>query len=203
MTDTTSEPSTTGVRADLGPETEPRSSPSEPLSAGSDLRHSANAAISKVAKTTQQAARQGADNLAQTASTLASDAQGRIKGLVGERVATGAELIGHFASSTRRAADDLDPNAPQISGLLREASARMEQFSRTVREKSIDELIGTASNYARREPAVVFGAAAVVGFALLRLFKSSSIAEPTPVTGGLRRADRDGVHDAPSILPQG
>jgi hypothetical protein len=80
----------------------------------------------------------------------------------------------------------------------------MEEFSRTVREKPIDELIETASNYTRRQPAVLFGAAAVAGIALFRLFKSSSTAEQTPITGGLRHAEHDGgVHDAPSILPQG
>jgi ElaB/YqjD/DUF883 family membrane-anchored ribosome-binding protein len=199
-----SQDSRTDACARPGSETKPLSSPSAPRSEGSELRGSASDTMSKVAETAQQGARQAADGLSQSASTLASDAQSRIKGLVNERVAMGAELIGHLAGSTRRAADDLDPNAPQISGLLRDASARMQEFSRTVRDKPVDELMETASNYARRQPAVLFGAAAVVGFALLRLFKSDSVAEQTPITSGLGAAQRDaGVHNAPSISPQG
>ena len=199
-----SQDSRTDACAHPGSETKPLSSPSESRSVGSELPRSASDTMSKVAETAQQAARQAADGLSQTASTLASDAQSRIKGLMSERLAIGAELIGHLASSTRRAADDLDPKAPQISGLLRDASARMQEFSRTVQDKPVDELIKTASNYARRQPAVLFGAAAVVGFALLRLFKSDSVAEQTPIPSGLSPAHRDaGLHEAPSISPQG
>lgn len=202
-TEVNSEPQ--GSSTDAHASSEPKSlSPSEPREVGSELPRGANETLSKVAETAQLATRLAADGLSQTASTLASDAQSRIKGLMGERVGGGAELIGRLASSTRRAAEDLDPNAPQISGFLRDASARMEEFSRTVREKPIDELIDTASTYARRQPAVVFGAAAVIGFALWRLFKSGSTAVQTPVTTDCGHARRDGgVHDSPSILPQG
>jgi hypothetical protein len=125
-----------------------------------------------------------------------------MKALLSEKVASGAEFVGQVAGSTRRTADELEQNSPQISGLLRDASARMDEFSRTLHAKSVDELVETASRYARRQPAILFGAAAVAGFALFRLLKAGS-------EGSMRRgANTDGlserrIHDSPSVLPEG
>ncbi len=47
----------------------------------------------------------------------------------------------------------------------------MDSFAAQVRDKSIDDLFQDGSDFARRQPAIVFGAAAVVGFALFRMFK--------------------------------
>jgi len=121
-----------------------------------------------------------------------------MKGLLGEKLASGAELVGQVASSTRRTADELERNSPQFSGVLRDASTRMEEFSRTLHAKSVDELVETATSYARRQPAMLFGAAAVAGFALFRLFKA---ADEGSLRGGVNTERR--IHDSPSVLPEG
>jgi len=46
----------------------------------------------KLADTAQQTAQQAAEGLRQTASSLASDTRERMKGLLGEKLASGAEL---------------------------------------------------------------------------------------------------------------
>ena len=152
----------------------------------------------KLADTAQQTAQQAAEGLRQTASSLASDTRERMKGLLGEKLASGAELVGQVASSTRRTADELERNSPQFSGVLRDASTRMEEFSRTLHAKSVDELVETATSYARRQPAMLFGAAAVAGFALFRLFKA---ADEGSLRGGVNTERR--IHDSPSVLPEG
>jgi ElaB/YqjD/DUF883 family membrane-anchored ribosome-binding protein len=126
-----------------------------------------------------------------------------MKGLLSEKVASGAELVGQVASSTRRAADDLERNSPQISGLLRDASARMTEFSRTLHAKSVDELVETVSSYARRLPAMLFGAAAVVGFAVFRLLKAGSQEGPMRRGSNTDRLSERRIHDSPSVLPEG
>jgi ElaB/YqjD/DUF883 family membrane-anchored ribosome-binding protein len=154
---------------------------------------------STLADTAQQTAQQAAEGLRQTASSLASDTRERMKGLLGERLAAGAELVGQVASSARRTADDLERNSPQFSGVLRDASARMEEFSRTLHAQSVDELVETARSYARRQPAMLFGAAAVAGFALFRLFKAAS--DKGSLRGGVNTERH--IHDSPSVLPEG
>jgi hypothetical protein len=160
--------------------------------------------VDKIGDTAQQAAAE----MKRAATSLAGDASSRMKGLVGDKVASGAELIGHVASSTRRAAEDLDPKAPQISGLLRDASDRFEEFSHTIRDKSVDELMETATAFARRQPAILFGAAALAGFALFRMFKATPLEQHKPASGssGFNPDHPHGAalhHQAPSISPQG
>jgi ElaB/YqjD/DUF883 family membrane-anchored ribosome-binding protein len=136
-------------------------------------------------------AQQAVGEAKRSASSLAAEATQRAKGALQERIVTGADLIGHMAASTRVAADSLDANAPQIAGFVREAGERMEEFSRGVRERSIDELIETSSDFARRQPAALFGAAAACGFLLFRLFKASSAADQR----------RNGGHRAGDVYP--
>jgi hypothetical protein len=91
-----------------------------------------------------------------------------------QQVASGADLVGHVADSVRSAADNLDHSAPQIANLVRGAAERVEEFSDDMRGKSVDELMRTASDFTRRQPALVFGLASLAGFVLLRVLKSSS-----------------------------
>jgi ElaB/YqjD/DUF883 family membrane-anchored ribosome-binding protein len=148
---------------------------SDSPSAFADLRSKAADAVSKVTEVAQEAAGEAK----RSAASLAAEAGARGKVMLQERVASGAELVGHVSASAKAAAESLQANAPQLAGLVREAGERMEEFSRDVRDKSIDELLRTASDFSRRQPAVLFGAAAACGFVLFRLFKAASPGGPS------------------------
>ena len=147
------------------------------------VRAKAGEAVSKLADVAQQAGSQAK----QAASSLASDANQRAKGFLNQQVASGADLVGHVADSVRSAADNLDHSAPQIANLVRGAAERVEEFSDDMRGKSVDELMRTASDFTRRQPALVFGLASLAGFVLLRVLKSSS---PDSSGEGHRSAER-------------
>jgi ElaB/YqjD/DUF883 family membrane-anchored ribosome-binding protein len=117
------------------------------------------------------AAQQMGTQAKEAATSLASEANENIKDLLNQKVAVGADLVGHVAQSARAAADNLKQNAPQLAGLVRGAADKMDEFSATARNQSIDDLFQTASDFARRQPAVVFGAAAAAGFLLFRTLK--------------------------------
>src|SRR6202007_1913416 len=119
--------------------------------AADTLRSSAADAMAKVSDVAQQAMGEAK----KSASSLASAATERAKGAVEERIAGGADLLGQVAASVRVAARELDPAAPQLAGLAREAAERIDDFSRQVREKSVDELLETSSDFARRQPAML------------------------------------------------
>src|SRR5262249_28017302 len=116
--------------------------------------------------------------------SLASAATERAKGAVEERIADGADLLGQVAASVRVAARELDPAAPQLAGFAREAAERIDDFSRQVRDKSVDQLLETSSDFARRQPAMLSGAAAAVGFLLFRMIKTTSIAASNQTGSG-------------------
>jgi ElaB/YqjD/DUF883 family membrane-anchored ribosome-binding protein len=134
-----------------------------------DVRGKAGEAVSKLADVAQQAGSQAK----QTASSLASDANQKAKGFLNQQVASGAELAGHVADSARCAADNLDQNAPQLADLVRGAAKRVEEFSRDLRGQTVEDLVRTASDFTRRQPAVVFGFASLAGFLLFRVLKSN------------------------------
>ena len=127
-------------------------------------------ATSKLSEAAQQAGSLAKEGL----SSLSSQATSTVKDVLNQQVNAGAELAGHVAESVKRAADNLDQNVPQLAGLVRGAAAKIEALSAEARNKSVDELFLDASGFARRRPALVFGAAAVVGFALFRVLKAGA-----------------------------
>jgi ElaB/YqjD/DUF883 family membrane-anchored ribosome-binding protein len=147
-----------------------------------DLRAKAGEAVSKLADVAQQTGSQAK----QTASSLASDANQKAKGFLNQQVASGADLAGHVADSARCAADNLDQNAPQLADLVRGAAKRVEEFARDLRGQTVEDLVRTASDFTRRQPAVVFGFASLAGFLLFRVLKSNP---PSSSRDGSLRSD--------------
>jgi hypothetical protein len=134
-----------------------------------DMRAKAGEAISKVTDAAQQAGNQAKD----AAASLASDASQKAKGFLNMQVSSGSDLAGHVARSVRCAAESLDPNAPQLASLARGAAERVEQFSRDIRVQTVEDLVRTASDLTRRQPALIFGLASLAGFLAFRVLKSS------------------------------
>jgi hypothetical protein len=119
----------------------------------------------------------------QMGSDAASSITGQVKSLLNDQVSRGADVVGQVASSTRVAAEDLHRTSPELAGLVGGVADSLENYSANLRDQSVEELLRAASNYTRRQPAVVFGLAALVGFFALRTIKSS---DPT----GARQDER-------------
>ena len=150
-----------------------------------------------------QAQKQGSDTLSQVsdaaqsatstakkaASEAASTITDQVKELLDSQLASGVEMVGHIGSSAKRAADDLDQNAPQLAGLVRGLADRIEGYADDMRDQSVDQLFRSASNFTRRQPALVFGLAALAGFFAFRTIRSTPLpTQPvrrpgTPSTG--------------------
>jgi ElaB/YqjD/DUF883 family membrane-anchored ribosome-binding protein len=148
-----------------------------------DIGATAGDAFAQGSEALQQAGRQAKE----AASSLASEANRKVKGLMNQQIGAGADLVGHVAESVRSAADNLDRNAPQLAGLVRGAADRIDEFSESVRDQSMEELWQSASQFARRKPALVFGAAATCGFLLVRLLRTV----PTDGFGASRQHRQD------------
>jgi uncharacterized protein YjbJ (UPF0337 family) len=143
------------------------------------------------------AAQQAADQAKQTASEVASRVTTQVKELLDRQVETGADMVGHFAHSAKCAADDLDQNAPQLAGLVRVVADRIDGYADDLRDQSVDQLLRAATDLTRRQPALVFGMAALAGFFIFRTIKSSPAMSSPSIQPG-RDARRNGAkrHDA-------
>jgi len=144
------------------------SAPSHPPTPAQDMAAKAGEAASKIS----DAARQAGGQAKQAASSLASDATKRAKGLLNIQVTAGADMVDHVAGSVRTAAESLDQNVPQLAGLARNAAERLEEFSQDLRDQTLEDLIRMSSDFTRKQPALVFGLASLAGFLAFRVLKS-------------------------------
>jgi hypothetical protein len=121
-----------------------------------------------------------AEKVKQAASDTAASLTGEVKQLLDRQVGGGADMLGFAARSAKRAAEDLERDSPQMASLVRSLAGRMDGYADGLRDQSIDQLIRKASDFTRRQPALVFGLAALAGFFALRTVKSTpSIAAPS------------------------
>ena len=144
---------------------------------GGQARKQRSDAVSQVSDAAQSATSTAKKAASEAASTITD----QVKGLLDNQLASGVEMVGHLGSSAQRAADDLDRNAPQLAGLVRGMADRIEGYADDMRYQSVDELFRSASNFTRRQPALVFGLAALAGFFAFRTIKSSPL--PTQPVG--------------------
>jgi hypothetical protein len=123
-------------------------------------------AVAGLSSAAQEAKRQARE----AAGSLASQATEQVRDLADRQVGAGADLVAQIAESFRSAADSLEQGVPQLAGLARDAADRIDEFSESVRERSAVDLARMTAEFARRRPALLFGAAAIGGFLLVRLF---------------------------------
>ena len=143
-------------------------------------------AASDAYSTASAMAGEAASKAKQAASDTASTVTQQVKQFLDGQVGTGADMVGHFASSVKRAADELDRQAPQLAGFVRTVADRVDGYADDLRDQSVDQLLRSASDLTRRQPALVFGLAALAGFFALRTLKAttpSSVASP-PIQPG-------------------
>jgi hypothetical protein len=105
---------------------------------------------------------------------VATPVTSQVQDALDQQVVRGARTITNVARSARRAADELETDAPQIAGLVRGVADRVEEYSRSLETQSVTDIYQSASDFTRRQPAVVFSVAALAGFFVLRTFRNSS-----------------------------
>jgi hypothetical protein len=86
----------------------------------------------------------------------------------------GADQVGHFARAMHGAASALEQEMPQFADYVHDAGQKLESLANDLRSGSVDELMDKFGQYAKDQPALVFGGAMVAGFALTRFLKSSA-----------------------------
>jgi hypothetical protein len=95
----------------------------------------------------------------------------------------GAEQLQAAARAVHGAARELESAMPQCAGYIREFGERLDQFASDIRNGSVDDLMGKLGEFARNQPALLFGGALLTGFALSRFVKSS--AQTASSAGGM------------------
>jgi len=95
----------------------------------------------------------------------------------------GADQIKAVAKAVHGAASQLESEMPQIAGYIHDAGQRLEQVADELRQGKVEDLMSKFGDYARNQPAMVFGGAMLAGFALTRFVKSAAHHPPNAGQG--------------------
>lgn len=130
----------------------------------------ASEAFSKASDTARDAGEKAKQAAADAASTMSD----HVMGLLNDQLGVGAQSATRFASSMMLAADDLEPENRMLAGLVRGFAHNVDHYADRLEDQTVQELAQSASNFTRRQPALMFGLAALAGFFAFRTFKSAN-----------------------------
>ena len=139
------------------------------------------------AATAAQDVKARAQDVAQTVTTEAANYADQAKGAA-------ADEVKGVASALRTAAEELSKGSPQERTFSQIAEG-LADASDAMRDKDLGEMVGAVSDFAKRNPMVFLGSAALIGFAATRFAKASSNEASRAVEQGRQahRMDRPGT----------
>jgi ElaB/YqjD/DUF883 family membrane-anchored ribosome-binding protein len=145
------------------------------------MRDKIGDAASQAFSQASNVARDAGAKARQAAVDTASNVSDQVKDALDRQIGSGANMAGQFASSVRLAADDLASQSPLLSGAVRGFADKVEEYADGVKDRTVEELVRAASDFTRRQPALVFGLAAVAGFLVFRTVKSAPAISAPPI----------------------
>jgi hypothetical protein len=117
---------------------------------------------------------QGASQVEESGSSFARTATRKVEDVLTNQKAMGADYITSLAQAAERAANEFDTDLPQAAQFIRQASQTVSGVADQIRDREVRDLFGEVTDFARRQPTLVFGGAMLLGFAALRFLKSSA-----------------------------
>lgn len=135
-----------------------------------------------------QARREGEkaiDNVGDAASKMTDSAKGSVaefassaadsfKSAVEEQKSSGAGAIGDVARAAKSAADNFQDRAPEIANTVRNVADRVEGISNDIRDRSVNELMNSVTDFAAQKPMAFFGCGILAGLVISRLLTTSN-----------------------------
>jgi len=138
-------------------------------------------AAGRMAEDLSSLGRQAKSNMAEATESAKAEA----RRIASQQKEAGADRLGEMAGAVHGAARTLEAGMPQVASYVHGAAAQLEDAAKTLRHRSVDELIDGIGSFARAQPAVFFAGAVLAGLALTRFLKSSG-----PIAGDrLRQTD--------------
>lgn len=128
--------------------------------------------------------RNASDTIREEASKYADQAKEHILGFAGTGKERATSALDEVAEMMRTAAGDVDSKlGEQYGQYARTAADGIAGFAESLRGKEVNELLGEATEFVKKSPAIAVGTAAALGFVLARVIKSGIEAAGTDTTG--------------------
>jgi ElaB/YqjD/DUF883 family membrane-anchored ribosome-binding protein len=138
--------------------------------------------LTKVAETAQHdleaIKRQAADDvreLGKEAGAKVGEVKEKAKSFAVEQKDFAAGQIGGIASAIGKVADELDgSDQPVVGRYARDLASGLTNLGKTIENRDVDDLMGLAQDFGRKQPLAFLGAAALAGFVASRFALASS-----------------------------
>jgi uncharacterized protein YjbJ (UPF0337 family) len=125
--------------------------------------------------------------LKEGAASLRDQATGKVRDFAQDGKSRATDMLDEFSQVIDETAQSIDQHLGSDYGeYARRASSVVSDFSRRVREREVEEIYDEVQNVVRKSPVVALSAAAIVGFALVRLVKTGL----DDVSGRTNQGDR-------------
>ena len=132
----------------------------------------------------KEQAREAAAEMKAGARDVAKDVKEQVRSSAASQKDAAAQQMDGWAHALKSASDDLHGRGQDSAAAwVRQAADGLERASGTVRERNVDDLIGSVEDFARRQPVAFLGGAVAAGFGLARLMKSSADRRRGTTTG--------------------
>jgi flagellar hook-basal body complex protein FliE len=137
--------------------------------AGADLKQRAGDALKASTDVAQDKLQEASD----AAKDVASGAADRLQDQVKQQQRSGADFVERFAGNIRDAARAFESDAPFAARGISSAAEYVEDAAEKIRNGSFRDLVGGATEFAKRQPAAFLGISVLAGFAAIRFLKAS------------------------------
>jgi hypothetical protein len=137
--------------------------------AGAELKQRADDAL----RTSAGVARDKFKEAANVAKDLASGTADHLQDQTRQQQRTGADFIERFAGNIREAARAFENDAPFAARGINSAAEYVQDSAEKIRNGSFRDLVDSATDFAKRQPAAFLGISVLAGFAAVRFLKAS------------------------------
>lgn len=112
------------------------------------------------------------NSVADTASTVTSTITEQVREVLDRQVGSNAQAAAQFAGSMKSAAEGMGEQSPLMAALAKGLATRVESVASDLQNQTVDQMMRSAAEFTRKQPALVFGLAALAGFLMFRTIKS-------------------------------
>lgn len=137
--------------------------------AGAEVKQRASDAL----RASTDVARDKFKEATDAAKDAASGTADQFKEQAREQQRSGADFIERFAGNIRESAHAFENDAPFAARGINSAAEYVEDTAEKIRNGSFRDLVDSATDFAKRQPAAFLGISVLAGFAAVRFLKAS------------------------------
>jgi HD-GYP domain-containing protein (c-di-GMP phosphodiesterase class II) len=137
--------------------------------AGAEIKQRAGDAL----RASSDVAQDKLNEAGEAAKDVASEAVNHLDEKAREKQRSGADFIERFAGNIREAAHAFESDAPFAARGINSAAEYVEDAAEKIRNGGFRDLVDSASDFAKRQPAAFLGISVLAGFAAVRFLKAS------------------------------